>query len=538
MRKRLGSCDGCACRAETARGIRWLHSRLFHTEKACEMDMDVGRKKDGMLFRSIPCPRLRWLMEHRESAVCAEETVERHDTEEQVFVSAARYLGGGFEEPEGETQPDRLAGTRKLLEQKKNRIGDALFAFDDIVCRADFLIGRPDGTFDVWLVCAGVHIRRAQLLHAALVLEIMRENGVSVNEMRLLPLAPAYTPDGTAPLFCPKEISGNPTVRGCGMHDRLMSYRKHRYAEAEPELPLREKCLLPEPCPALSHCAGCLSEQNVFRLAGMTPREKLRLYQKGAVSFRQILESGEADAMGEDQRLQIDAAICGRPHIDRAAIRDFLGELTFPLCFLDFESYQPAVPLFPGTRPYESIPFQYSLHILPAPGQAPIHCAFLADSSADPRRALTEQLISDVPDNACLVAYGMDFEKSVLARLAELFPEHRNRLLAMRLRFHDMMRLFGRRVYYTAAMCGSASLKHVLPALFPDDPDLRYERPGAIKNGSEAMQTFAMLRGLSGEVRERLKQQLLAYCALDTYGMVKIWEKLRSECAENAGTVE
>ena len=496
------------------------------------MDMDGERKRDGTLCRSIPCPRLRWLSEHCGCAVCAEEgTDERQDAGQQAVASAARYLGGCCEEPVGDTQAERLLGTRTLLEQNAARIGDALFAYEDIVCRADFLIGCPDGAFDVWLVCAGVHIRRAQLLHAALVLEILRENGVAVRNLWLMPLNPAYTPGGTEPLFCPKEVAGNPTVRGCGMQERLLSYRKHRHAGEEPELPLREKCLLPEPCPALSHCAGGLSEQNVFMLAGMTPKEKLRLYQKGTVSFRRIRESGEEEALGEDQRLQIDTALDGGgPRIDRAVIREFLKELTFPLCFLDFESYQPAVPLFPGTGPYEAIPFQYSLHILNGPGEAPLHRAFLADSPADPRRELAKQLLADVPDNACFVAYGMEFEKSVLARLAELFPAYRERLLAMRRRFHDLMRIFGRRAYYTAAMRGSASLKHVLPAMFPEDPAMRYEQPGAIRNGSEAMQTYAMLREMTGREAEQLKKRLLAYCALDTYGMLKIWEKLLSEC--------
>ena len=144
----------------------------------------------------------------------------------------------------------------------------------------------------------------------------------------------------------------------------------------------------------------------------------------------------------------------------------------------------------------------------------------------DPRRALAEQLVKDIPENACTVAYYADFERTRIAELAEAYPDLKERLLNIRDHIVDMLEPFKNGYYYNRNMGGSFSIKSVLPAIFPDDPELNYHNLEGVHNGTEAMNTFPALRYMSPEERERTRQQMLAYCKLDTYAMVKLWQEL------------
>jgi hypothetical protein len=132
-----------------------------------------------------------------------------------------------------------------------------------------------------------------------------------------------------------------------------------------------------------------------------------------------VLESGEG--FTEHQRRQLETAVQNLPpHIDREAIRAFLDTVRYPLYHLDFETCQQAIPLWDGVSPYMQIPFQYSLHIQNAPCGPVAHREFLGKEGADPRRSLVERLCSDIPPNACVMAYNMTFEKGVIKKLAEI----------------------------------------------------------------------------------------------------------------------
>ena len=118
------------------------------------------------------------------------------------------------------------------------------------------------------------------------------------------------------------------------------------------------------------------------------------------------------------------------------------------------------------------------------------------------------------------------FEKMVIKNLARDYPDLSNHLMNIHDNMKDLMIPFKNRDYYTKDMLGSYSIKYVLPALFPNDPSLDYHNLDQIHNGSEAMSTYASLGTLSKKEQEIVRHNLLKYCELDTYAMVKIWKKL------------
>ena len=212
--------------------------------------------------------------------------------------------------------------------------------------------------------------------------------------------------------------------------------------------------------------------------------------------------------------------------IDKDKIKEFLNTLSYPLYFLDFETYQMPIPLYDNVSPYEQISFQYSLHYMNNDNHL-LHKEFLADAGMDPRRELALRLIKDIPLNVCVLAYNMSFEKNVIKRLANIYPDLSNHLMNIHDNIKDLMIPFKNRYYYNKDMHGSYSIKYVLPALFPDDESLNYHNLDLIHNGSEAMNSFRALENMDKEESEYTRKRLLEYCKLDTYAMVKIYQKLK-----------
>jgi hypothetical protein len=187
---------------------------------------------------------------------------------------------------------------------------------------------------------------------------------------------------------------------------------------------------------------------------------------------------------------------------------------------------QPIIPEFAGTKPYAQIPFQYSLHYLETPDGELKHTEFLGISGEDPRRALAEQLCRDIPMNVCTLAYNKGFECGRIKELAEYFPDLAEHLLNIADNIQDLIIPFRAGHYYNRAMGGSFSIKSVLPAIYPDDPSLDYHNLEGVHNGGEAMDLFPRIKDLPIDEQITARHNLLKYCELDTYAMVKVWEEL------------
>ena len=158
------------------------------------------------------------------------------------------------------------------------------------------------------------------------------------------------------------------------------------------------------------------------------------------------------------------------------------------------------------------------------------HKEFLADENSDPRRAIAERLVEDIPADACVLAYNKVFECTRLKELAEAFPDLSEHLLCIRDHIRDLLDVFRDGFVYDRAMEGSFSIKKVLPALFPNDPNLDYHSLMDVHNGTEATDTYLSLRGKEEGERLRLRESLLKYCGLDTLAMVMLWQRLREFC--------
>ena len=320
----------------------------------------------------------------------------------------------------------------------------------------------------------------------------------------------------------------------------------------EPDYDLSEHCKKPYTCAFLDYCKRRHGvpedEPTVFDLYRMNFSKMLERYNAGRITFDAL----RTEKLNDKQHQQVECTLRNTEHINPDGIRKFLNTLSYPLYFLDFETMQYAIPQWDDTKPYQQITFQYSLHIKEKPdsikeslhdgrtlrmkvGKRPVHKEYLAQSDdTDPRRKLAERLCEDIPMNVCVLAYNKMFECGRIRELAEMYPDLREHLLNIADHIVDLIDPFRAGYYYVPAMGGSFSIKSVLPALFPNDPDLNYHNlTGGVQNGGDAMTIFPKIQHMHPDEAKAAREALLRYCELDTFAMVKVWEKLK----EKAGMI-
>jgi hypothetical protein len=291
-----------------------------------------------------------------------------------------------------------------------------------------------------------------------------------------------------------------------------------------PSINIGEHCGDPYPCDFQGQCWDQVPEYSVLDLSGRAAR-RWELYRQGYLSVEDV----PPDLLSEKNKMEIEAFLNQKKIFNKKGIKKFLDTLCFPLYFLDFETINPAIPLYDGTRPFQKIPFQYSLHYLKSPKARLGHDEYLAPPNTDPRKSLLKKLLGQIPPKACVLAYNASFEIGVLNQLAEWFPKYRGRLKNLVKNVRDLAEPFRKRHLYHWLMKGSFSQKKVLPALVPD---LSYEDM-EIGDGGMAMLGYLKMCGSKDpDEVARIRKGLLDYCRLDTLGIVRLFEKLRDKATK------
>lgn len=484
------------------------------------------------------CPKILWMDQHMPDQF--DESVMNTailTTGNEVGDLAMRYFGRFVEVPyERGAYADMARMTEELLAAGEPTICEATFMQDDCFCMVDILRADADGV-GLIEVKSSTHAKDYHLTDIAFQLWLVERCGLRVKSASLMHLNPKYVRHGELDLkqlFVLEDVTDVARARAQDVPRIVQDLTRLCEQSAEPNLPLGPQCNSPFECGYRPWCWRDVPQPNVHQIGRLRAARAWELHEAGIVSFADAAAAIQAGALDLNPR-QVDQVMAEVHQLDdvvrREEIRAFLDTLTYPLYYLDFETLMPAVPPYDGMRPYQQLPTQYSLHWQDGPGAAPQHAEFLAEPEEDPRRAIAERLCADIPLDACVVAYNMAFEKARLRELAERFPDLREHLMAIHDNMADLMVPFARGSYYSRAMQGSCSIKHVLPALFPDDPELDYATLKGVQNGGQAMDAYAALADCGPEEAARVREQLLRYCELDTFAMVKIVDKLRHAAA-------
>ena len=478
-------------------------------------------------LQGLQCPKLIW------SAYNAKHLFPAVDDALQAVFDQGHEIGALAKKmfPDGveiDTEPSDFEGAIQLTQKSllaRRPIFEATLSANGGYARVDILnpVGKnewnlievksttslkdahiPDVAFQVWVfTAAGLKIRRCFLCHINN--QFVRHGEIDPKEF-----------------FTLRDVTAEVSAYSSEIEDKIGDMGKIIRAAKCPEVQIGKQCDSPYTCALHDHCWKFLPPHNVLDLYDDKKGRGWDLLKKNILKIADIPEDYPLSANQEIQRIAI---VTGKPHIKTTQIQTFLKGLQYPLHFLDFETFSTAIPMFDGTRPYEQIPFQFSLHIVQKAGAKPEHRKFLAEGRNDPRAEFMRQLKSSIEPSGSIVVFNASFEKSRMKECAAVLPQYISWVTAVNNRIVDLLNPFKSFGFYHQDQCGSASMKFVLPALTGKDYTSLEIQEGGAASREFIRVTFG---DVSESERKRVRRALEKYCGLDTEGMVWILDVLRA----------
>jgi len=440
----------------------------------------------------------------------------------EVGIYARQLFPGGFEiSYEDLSMEEQLDLTGERIKSGARVLYEPAFSYNNVFVKADILRKARRG-WELYEVKGSTKLKEEYLNDVAVQYYVLKGAGICISNASVVYLNNRYVRNGAidpSKLFVIDDVTKAVRDKQRFVADEIADMRKALEKQV-PGIDIGGHCTDPYDCDFYGHCWQHIPEYSVFNLDGRGRVKPFDLYRQGIVDLR----DAPKEILSKKQNIQLESFLQKKKYVNKAGLKQFLDSLWYPLYFLDFETFSCAIPAFSGTRPYQNIPHQYSLHYLKQKGARLGHRAFLAEPNIDPREELAGNLVSEIPDNACVLAYHAGFETKRLQELAASYPRYRKKLQRIVENVRDLEIPFKKKDVYHWKMKGSSSQKYVLPALVPQ---LSYDEM-EISNGGMAVQAyFRTCESQDQSEIEAIRKALLDYCKLDTLGMVRILERLR-----------
>ncbi len=421
--------------------------------------------------------------------------------------------------------PPNPFGYAKAAKLTSDKIGEgvkvfyeASFIFDEVLVAVDILI-KSGKKWKIYEVKSSTSVSESYILDAAVQYYVLKNSGLDIADISIVYLNNPYVRQGELnlmELFSMESVLDLVLEQQVSIEEKIERFKKVLKSKTIPEINIGPQCNDPYPCAFLGHCWSGIPEYSVFNISGLKTDKKFELFNSGILKLEDVPEDF---ALSDKQKIQVNCHINKNVIIDKPAIKGFISSLEYPLYFMDFETFMPAVPLYNISRPYQQIPFQYSLHYQKNKKSELKHFEFLADAKDDPRIPFIENLLRDTESEGDILVYNQTFEIGRLKEIARDFPKYAFDIENRLPRIKDLMLPFRNKYYYKPEMLGSYSIKKVLPALVPD---LSYDTL-PISEGGAAMNAFESLIYIKDKkIIEETRKNLLEYCKMDTLAMVKI----------------
>ena len=485
------------------------------------MDSEILSKSNYL--NGLQCPKYLWVLFHEPERVPEPDAVTQYRFDQGHLVGelAKKLFPHGIDIP-AEDFRGNIEQTKELLQQS-NPLFEAGILAGSIYCRTDILNPVDDGGWDIIEVKSSTSVKDEHIHDVSFQKFCCEELGLKMRKCFLAYINNEYVKDGEiepGQLFAIEDITAKVGEVSPGLQERIDAMFQVISAEQCPDILIGRQCSNPYDCPLREICWGFLPESNVFNLY-YGGKKSFELFERGVLSIKEIPDDFK---LNDKQQIQKMCEASGKPYVDKEGISNFLRALQYPLYYLDFETFNPAVPMFNGTRPYQKIPFQFSVHVVMHDKSRPEHFSFLAEGTEDPRPEVLSELKKVLGDKGSIVVYNKSFEEGVLKGLGGAFPEYATWVGSLCDRMVDLLAPFRSFYYYHPGQRGSASLKSVLPVLTGKG----YEGLD-IADGEDASLAFleATYGDISDEMRNKIREDLQKYCGLDSEGMVWIIDRLK-----------
>jgi hypothetical protein len=483
-------------------------------------------KSDFLKFLTHPC--WLWLRKHDKSKLPAvdDSLQARFDEGNSIETFAEMLFPGGvrvgfntYEEYESLPQRTQLAiaGGNKTLFQAK-------FATDRLEVICDVVEFLGDKRIALTEVKSGTSAKPEHSIDLAFQRYVLELCGYVVERCTVLVQNNKYVRQG--------EINPQELFLVLDVTAEVAGLMKQVTEEIPKALAVMDSSSMPNPSPR--HCGGIkdavskwlpifkslveLPEKSIYDLPALKCQQVADLEDMGVALITKIPSDFK---LGHTQKPVLKSLLDQTVHVDRDSIREFLSELVYPLYYLDYESYKHAIPPFDDIRPHQPVTTQYSLHVQSDPDAEVEHFEYIHQTHSFPCEALARTLRSQVGDVGSVIVWNKTFEIGRNKDLAQLVPDLSDFFLGLNGRVFDLMEVFSKKMYVHPEFMGSASIKKVLPVLAPE---LSYKKL-AVQDGDTASILWGdavLYNKFSPVEREKVIQDLLDYCELDTLAMVEI----------------
>jgi len=473
-------------------------------------------------LNGLQCPRYIWLQFNDLKSIPETDEVTQYifDQGHEVGYLAKKLFLGGIDIPQ-----DNFIGNirqTKVLLNKRKPLFEAGIIADKLYSRVDILSPVEDNQWDIFEVKSSTSVKQVHVDDIAFQRHVCKKSGLEIRNCNLVVINNQYVRDGDIDpegFFSIHEINDKVDETSVNIDERIQGIINVVQQETCPEMIIGPHCSDPYECP-MTDCWEHLPEDSVFTLY-WNGKKAFEMYEAGIMA---IVDIPEGYQLNDKQLIQKASIIQGEPHIEKEKIKEFLQALEYPLYYLDFETIGPAIPLFDRARPYQNVPFQYSLHVVEHEGAEPVHYSYLHKGPGDPRPGFLAELKKVLGDSGSVIAYNQGFEEGCLKGSAEAYPEYAEWVERVNSRLVDLLLPFSNFYYYHPSQKGSASLKKVMPALVGkgyEDLD--------ISDGQLASMSYlaANYGDIPEDDRVKIMSDLEEYCGRDTEGMIWIVERLK-----------
>lgn len=436
-----------------------------------------------------------------------------------------RFPGGVLVDAGPRQRTEALRRTAELLaDPSVPAIFEGAFEFEHVLVRVDILErvkAAPAPSFRLIEVKSSTRRKDVHVQDVAVQAHVVHGTGVSLAGCGVFLINTGYRYEGgpldLGQLFAWDDLTEPVNAILPFVGRSLAEQKVMLQVSTPPSIEPDAHCHTPYECPFWAHCTKGKPERWIFHLPGSSRLVKDLIY-RGITTIDEIPPETRLNA--------VQTRVWENVEWTSPALKRVLESVRYPVHHLDFETFMPAVPRYPGTRPYQTIPTQWSNHIEEEGGVVREE-AFLSTDARDPREAFAASLLSSVGKTGTICIYSQ-YERAVIEALAEALPSLRRELVALLDRLWDLLPVV-KEHYYHPAFVGSYSIKQVVPAMVPA---LDYGTLVIQEGGVAAREYARMVFEVTDWVeREQIKQALLEYCARDTLAMVEIRRALWEKCA-------
>jgi predicted RecB family nuclease len=409
--------------------------------------------------------------------------------------------------------------TREYIQSGHEIIYEACFQHEDVLCALDILV-KNDGKWYAYEVKGSTEVKDYHITDTSLQYHVITNSGIELEDIFVMHLNNKYVRKGDLDLnilFTASSVKEKVVKNQIPISKKIKELKDTLKLTEIPQMKVGAHCFSPFDCSFQGYCWKDIPEENSINV--LSSKIYHDLLEKEIYTIDEIPENYKLDGRSLKKLAKLTST---ETIVEKKPIKEFLDTFEYPLYYFDFETYMMGVPAFDELRPYQQIPFQYSLHIQREPNSPIEHKEFLGDGENDPRLDLIKQLIDEIGTTGSVVCYNVAFERSRLKELGENFPIYQKQLSSIIDRLVDLMVPFQKLWYYHPEFKASYSIKAVLPALIPE---FSYDNLN-IHNGGEASSIYPTLSSMTKDEKTNVIKDLLAYCELDTLAMVKIYDFL------------